>query len=78
MHKSQPDGTRPLPETAEVGGEGGSFGESASRESRQTGGHLPRVEDEPDTDATGNATRMTDLEPDGTGPEGIVKHPTEP
>jgi len=64
MNKSQPDGTRPLPETAELGGEGGSFGDSASRESRRTAGHVGRV-DEAVTDQAGNATRLPEAIPDG-------------
>jgi len=65
MDKSQPDGTPPLPETAEVGGEGGSFADGASRESRKTGGRAPRVEDESAPDSAGYATRLTDVKPEG-------------
>lgn len=65
MDKSQPDGTRPLPETAELGGEGGSFGDSTSRESRRTKGQVPRVEDEKLTDVAGNVTRLPEVKPEG-------------
>src|SRR5205809_8011863 len=45
MKKIEDDGTRPLPETAELGGEGGSFGDGASRESRRHPGNpMPPVE----------------------------------
>jgi len=77
MDKSQPDGTRPLPETAEVGGEGGSFGDSASRESRRGRGDVPRVEENA-SDLSGNVTRMPDLAPDASQPDDMVKEPTEP
>jgi hypothetical protein len=77
MDKSQPDGTHPLPETAEIGGEGGSFGESTSRESRRERGHVRRVDQDVD-DRTGNVTRMPELAPDASQPDEIVKHPTEP
>ena len=76
MRKSQPDGTERLPETAEVGGEGGSFGESASRESRDRQGHVPRV-DENLTDRAGNVTRLPEVGPEDH-PEDRVKPSTEP
>ena len=76
MDKSQPDGTRPLPETAEVGGEGGSFGESTSRESRREGGHVRRVNQDVD-DRPGNVTRMPELSPEAPRDD-MVKPPTEP
>ena len=65
MDKSQGDGTRPLPETAELGGEGGSFGDSTSRESRRTNGRVPRVEDATVTDLAGNVTRLPEVKPEG-------------
>ena len=65
MDKSQPDGTHPLPETAELGGEGGSFGDGASRESRRTSGHVPRVEKARLADVAGNVTRLPEVKPDG-------------
>jgi hypothetical protein len=65
MAKSQPDGSQPLPETAELGGEGGSFGDSASRESRRSGGHVARVEDHTVTDLAGNVARLPEVQPDG-------------
>ena len=65
MDKSQPDGTHPLPETAELGGEGGSFGDSASRESRRTRGHVPRIRDEKLTDVAGNVTRLPEVKSGG-------------
>lgn len=61
MKKSQPDGTEPLPETAELGGEGGSFGDSSSKDSRQHRRGVRPV-DEPITDIAGNATRLPDVE----------------
>jgi hypothetical protein len=63
MDKSQPDGTPPLPETGEVGGEGGSFADGTSRESRQSRGHLPRRKTAV-SDIAGNATRLPDANPD--------------
>ena len=65
MDKSQPDGTHPLPETAELGGEGGSFGDGTSRESRRNHGRVPRVEDETITDLAGNVTRLPEVRPEG-------------
>jgi hypothetical protein len=65
MAKSQTDGSQPLPETAELGGEGGSFGDSASRESRRSSGHVPRVKDQTVTDLAGNVTRLPEVKPDG-------------
>ena len=78
MKKSQSDRTRPLPETAELGGEGGSFGDSASRESRRTGGHAPAV-DEAVTDFAGNATRLPGVRPADEPAPGadIKKYPSE-
>jgi hypothetical protein len=80
MQRSQPDGTSPLPETAELGGEGGSFGDSTSRESRRTEGKGPAKVDERLTDIAGNATRLPDVEPDDRPPAGteFKKQPTEP
>jgi hypothetical protein len=77
VNKSQRDGTRPLPETAEVGGEGGSFGDSTSRESRHERGHVARVRENVD-DRTGNVTRMPELTPEASQPEDAIKPPTEP
>jgi len=76
MHKSQSDGTGPLPETAEVGGEGGSFGESASRASRDEGGRVRRVPDSV-TDRAGNVTREPELTPEAH-PKDTAKPATEP
>lgn len=79
MRKSQPDGTEPLPDTAELGGEGGSFGDSASRASRRTSGQAGRP-DEAVTDIVGNVTRLPDARPDDEPPAGtqMRKHPKEP
>jgi hypothetical protein len=80
MDKSQPDGTRPLPETSELGGEGGSYGDSASRESRLRGPRGVRRTDQAVTDTAGNATRLSEVEPEA-GPsagEDVEKYPTEP
>lgn len=78
MRKSQPDGTHPLPDTAELGGEGGSFGDSASRESRKTGGDVRGVDDAV-SDVAGNAMRLPDVHPEDQPAAGkdIRKHPTE-
>jgi hypothetical protein len=64
LETSQPDGTGPLPETAELGGEGGSFGDGASRESRRTDGRGSRV-GEPVTDLAGYGTRLPEVKPEG-------------
>lgn len=80
MKKSQPDGTSPLPETAELGGEGGSFGDGASSESGRTPGTRPQPVDEPVTDIVGNATRLPEVAHESELPagQGIRKHATEP
>lgn len=80
MRKSQPDGTGPLPDTSELGGEGGSFGDSASRESKRTSGRGTRPSDEAITDIAGNVTRVPDVNPDEGPPagRGMRKPPTEP
>jgi hypothetical protein len=79
VRKSQPDGTHPLPDTAELGGEGGSFGDSASRESRKRGGEVRGV-DHAISDLAGNATRLPEVRPEDQPAAGkdIKKHPTEP
>jgi hypothetical protein len=78
VKKSQTDGTEPRPATAELGSEGGSFGDSASRESRRTGGNTPGA-GTPSVDIAGNATRLPDVHPDDqpAAGEDIKKHPTE-
>jgi hypothetical protein len=80
MRKSQPDGTSPLPETAELGGEGGSFGDSASRESTRTSGHATRPADGTVTDIMGNVTRLPNVKPNDEPAAGAGMHkpPTEP
>jgi hypothetical protein len=80
MRKSQQDGTGPLPDTAELGGEGGSFGDGASRESKGTSGHGNGPVGEVVTDIVGNVTRLPDVNPDDEPPAGagMRKPPTEP
>jgi len=80
MRKSQPDGTGPLPDTAELGGEGGSFGDGASHESKRTSGQGTRPTDEAVTDIIGNVTRLPDVTPDDEPAAGTTmrKAPTEP
>jgi hypothetical protein len=79
MRKSQPDGTRPLPNTAELGAEGGSFGDSASRQSRETNGGAEPAPDDAATDIVGNVTRLPDMKPDVTSDasKDVKKYPTE-
>ena len=79
MQKTQPDGTQPLPDTAELGGKGGSFGDSASRQSKRTSGRATRPADEVVTDIIGNVTRLPDVTPDEEPAAGseIRKHTTE-
>lgn len=79
MRKSQSDGTRPLPDTAELGGEGGSFGDSAARESRRTNGRGVPPVDEADSDVVGNAIRLPDVKPEDGPPAGkdVNKYPSE-
>lgn len=80
MDKSQPDGTRPLPETSELGGEGGSYGDAASRESREHERGGVRNTDQPVSDRAGYATRLPDVSADEEPPAGkdVEKYPTEP
>jgi hypothetical protein len=79
MDKSQPDGTHPLPETAELGGEGGSFGDSATRESHERGRQGPGRVERPLSDRTGNVTRLPELVPEDQPPaaDDMKKFPTE-
>jgi hypothetical protein len=76
--KSQPDGTQPLPETAELGGEGGTYGDGASRESHRSGGN-ERADTAPITDIAGYVTRLPEVHPDDqpAAGEDIKKHPTD-
>jgi len=77
MQKNQGDGTRPLPETAELGGEGGSFGDSASRESRRHPNEaVPGVGDAV-TDIAGNATRLPDIDDQPAAGKDMKKYPTD-
>lgn len=79
MRKSQPDSTHPLPDTAELGAEGGSFGDSASRHSRDTDGDRGRAERETITDTLGNVIRLPDVKPDAApdAADDLRKYPTE-
>jgi hypothetical protein len=73
-----------LPTTAELGGEGGSYGDSASRQSRENPAEGPdRVRDERDeavTDMLGHVTRLPDVPTDADAPtvrDELKKHPSE-
>jgi hypothetical protein len=77
MKKIEDDGTRPLPETAELGGEGGSFGDSASRESRRHPGNpMPPVEGAV-TDVVGNVMRLPDVDDQPAAGKEVKKYPTD-
>ncbi len=67
-----------LPVTGELGGEGGSYGDAASRESRENPAEGPdRVRDST-SDIAGNATRLPDLRPDAANMrDELKKQPTE-
>lgn len=79
MRKSQPDDTHPLPDTAELGGEGGSFGDSASRRSPHIDGAAVDPVDEAVTDILGNATRFPEVKRDtaSEASQDLKKYPTE-
>ena len=81
MSDRQKGQSDPLPVTAEVGGEGGSYGDSASQQSRENPADGPdTVRDETVTDIAGNVIRMPDVPADPDGPpvrDGMRKYPTE-
>jgi hypothetical protein len=70
-----------LPTTGELGGEGGSYGDGASRQSREQPDEGPdRVRDDAVTDAHGYATRLPDVPADADAPtvrDELRKHPNE-
>jgi hypothetical protein len=70
-----------LPVTAELGGEGGSWGDGASQQSRERPADGPdTVRDEVVTDIVGNVTRLPEVGNDADAPgvdDDLRKHPTE-
>ena len=70
-----------LPATAELGGEGGSWGDAASQQSREQPADGPdSVRDEVVTDVIGNVTRLPEVRNDADAPsvgDDLRKHPTE-
>jgi len=70
-----------LPATAELGGEGGSWGDGASQQSRERPADGPdTVRDEVVTDIVGNVTRLPEVQTDADAPsvgDDLRKHPTE-
>jgi hypothetical protein len=70
-----------LPTTGELGAEGGSYGDSASRQSRENPAEGPdRVRDEAVTDIVGNVTRLPDVPTDADAPtvrDELRKHPND-
>ena len=73
--------SEPLPVTGELGDEGGSYGDGASRESRENPSEGPdRVRDTTVTDILGNVTPLPDAGSDAAAPavrDELRKHPTE-
>ena len=71
----------PLPATAELGGEGGSWGDAASQQSREQPADGPdSVRDEVVSDVVGNVTRLPEVSNDADAPavrDELRKHPTE-
>jgi hypothetical protein len=70
-----------LPATAELGGEGGSWGDAASQQSREQPADGPdSVRDEVVSDVVGNVTRLPEVRNDADAPtvrDDLRKHPTE-
>jgi len=70
-----------LPATAELGGEGGSWGDAASQQSREQPADGPdSVRDEVVSDVVGNVTRLPEVSNDAdaaTVRDDLRKHPTE-
>jgi hypothetical protein len=70
-----------LPATAELGGEGGSWGDAASQQSREQPADGPDgVRDEVVSDVVGNVTRLPEVGADADAPtvrDELRKHPTE-
>jgi len=70
-----------LPATAELGGEGGSWGDAASQQSREQPADGPdSVRDEVVSDVVGNVTRLPEVSNDADAPtvrDDLRKHPTE-
>ena len=70
-----------LPATAELGGEGGSWGDAASQQSREQPADGPdSIRDEVVTDVVGTVTRLPEVSNDADAPgvsDELRKHPTE-
>jgi hypothetical protein len=65
-----------LPVTAEVGGEGGSYGDAASRQSRERPADGPdRVRNETVTDIVGNVTRLPEQREEAASPADDLRPP---